>query len=58
MKKVISEMGEFIASMPNSNACYFKLPIECNTDLCQLDGHFAVKRETMMTLEVCEFQQM
>ena len=50
-------MGEFVPSMPHSNVCYFKLPIECNTDLCQLDGHFAVKRETMMALEVCEFQQ-
>ena len=62
MKKVTSEIGEFISSVANNDVanndvCYFKLPISRDTSFCSLEEHLAVKINTGVELEFCELKQ-
>ena len=57
LKRVTSEIGEFIFPVANNDACYFKLPIPCDTTFCGLEEHLAVKINTGVELEFCEFKQ-
>ena len=57
-RKVDQTLGEMLSSMPNSNACYFNVPIDCNisaSEWCQIHRHFALRADGIIT--VCGIQQ-
>ena len=57
-RKVNQTLGKMLPSMPNNNACYFYVPIDCIIsagELCQTHRHFALR--TNGVLRVCEIRQ-
>ena len=57
-RKVNQTLGEMLPSMPNSNACYFNVPIDCiisSGETCQIQRHFALRTNGL--IRVCEIRQ-
>ena len=57
-RKVNQTLGEMLSPMPNINACYFNVPIDCvisTGELCQTHIHFALRTDGI--IRVCEIRQ-
>ena len=60
-KKTGGIVGKLLKSMPNSNSCFFTLPLDCEgladpEEVCEFNGFFAVNGGPG-SVEVCEVQQ-
>ena len=58
-KKTQGEVGELLSAVPNSNVCYYKLPVECEDrdDWCVFEGVLVVNNTKGESVEICEFNQ-
>ena len=58
MKKTHGEVGKLLSAVPNSNVCYYQLPVDCDVgaDLCKFEGVLAVHNPEEKLVEICEIQ--
>ena len=58
MKKTNGDVGKLLSAVPNSNMCYYELPVECDVGdaLCKFEGVLAVHNPEEKSAEICEIQ--
>ena len=58
MKKTNGDVGKLLSAVPNSNMCYYELPVECDVGdaLCKFEGVLAVHNPEQKPVEVGEIQ--
>ena len=58
MKKTNGKVGKLLSAVPNSNMCYYELPVECylGDALCKFEGVLAVHNTEEKPVKICEIQ--
>ena len=55
--KTDGEIGQLIATIPDSTSCYYKIPVECRHSFCAMHGYLALQGSTTVQIKVCGIHQ-
>ena len=51
------EIGQLIATIPESTSCYYKIPVECRRSFCVMYGYLAIENNATVQIKICGIQQ-
>ena len=55
--KTEGEIGQLIATIPDSTSCYYKIPVECRRSVCAIRGYLAIQNNATVQIKICGIQQ-
>ena len=55
--KTEGEIGQLLASVPDSTACYYKIPLECRDRICSMRGYLAIQNNVTVQSNICGVKQ-
>ena len=55
--KTEGDIGQLIATIPESISCYYKIPVECRRSFCVMYAYLAIENNATVQIKICGIQQ-